>query len=494
MSPLRIAVLSVVFAAALAFAATPVRLGLTLSAMPGSTALTEQLDCAQRARARFVMLRAHWPQLQPSASTWNFAPLDAAVEAAQARGLAVVLTLGPSPRWAVRYLTNPGADEAARAHPDLPAMRAYAGALAKHFGDRVYAYELWSPPTGATLLAVPRDVYAMYRTAAAAIHAADSNARVIAPEPGDVNLGWIAAYLASARGSETPDILAVVPRRLATAPDAFWWRLRTLRARVLPADGAPLLWAELPEADASARMAAAALLQDIPGVALSCEAADALPALAAVQGGDYQGWKQVRPGVFGGLFQRDGKALLLSLPLASSAAPGITPVSDHLVSTGVPFIAPVHIGACAVSLDPSGCEPDAIHPLPNLPGGAYQMEQVNGRTVLSTVMDRAPWIHLDVPDGFIFYNTARTPVEVTVRVYGACVPNKTGFNLYYDAVGGMNNSPWQWIDVGPSRIYSYTVRLNDAIFADREGYDLRICMGGSTENLRVVDVTVKKVD
>ena len=79
-----------------------------------------------------------------------------------------------------------------------------------------------------------------------------------------------------------------------------------------------------------------------------------------------------------------------------------------------------------------------------------------------------------------------------MRLYGVTLPNKTGFNLYYDAVDGMSHSAWQWVDPGAEKIFTYTFRLNDALFSRRDGYDLRINMGVSRENLRVVGVTVKK--
>ena len=146
-----------------------------------------------------------------------------------------------------------------------------------------------------------------------------------------------------------------------------------------------------------------------------------------------------------------------------------------------------------IGFDPTCKDPCAIWPLRNLPGGKCTMTQQDDKMVLSTVMNNAPWICLSIPDGFLFYNKAGTSVEITIQVYGMCEAQKSGFSIYYDALGGMNHTPWKWIDTDEQKLYTYTTRLDDAIFANREGYDLRIEMGGSKENIRLVDVTARKL-
>lgn len=439
MSPSRLAFLLPLLLLAAALWAAPLTYGVLLpdDGFPGPRAL----DAAKAAGAQYVVIRANWPRIQPTALAWCFAELDAAVDAARDRGLTVVLTLGPAPRWTVRYLQVPSDVEVARAKPDLAALQAYAAKLAERYQGRVRYYRLWEPPTAAVLLAVPRDVYALYRAAAAAIHGVDGLLQVIAPEPGDVNLDWIAGYLGGAKGAAAPDILALTPGRWVKTAAEFRWRCHVLRNRVLPAD-APALWAEIPAGD------------------------DGELAAAAVQ-----------DGMIPVLFSGDPGACLARV--------------GHPAKTLAPVPPPVK--TAAVALDASGRSALAIRPLPDLPGGHYTVECINGKTVLETVMDSQPWIHFDVPDGFLFYNRECVPVEVTVRVRGAAYANKTGFNLYYDAIGGMNNTPWQWIAVGPEAEFTYTFRLKDALFANREGYDFRVCMGGSVEPVRVVGVTIKKV-
>ncbi|HEY3417628.1 MAG TPA: hypothetical protein VGM23_12155, partial [Armatimonadota bacterium] len=146
-----------------------------------------------------------------------------------------------------------------------------------------------------------------------------------------------------------------------------------------------------------------------------------------------------------------------------------------------------------ISLSANGSNPLALCPLRDLPGGEYTVEAYDDVCRLATRIEVAPWIHLEVPDGFLFYNTGRVPVEVTVSVQGVGQAQKTGFYLYYDAVNGMACSRWQWIETGYDKVYTYTFRLNDALFADSEGYDLRLDMAGSSESVRLVNACIRKL-
>ncbi len=493
-----------------------------------------------------VTLHADWTRLQPGARHWDFAWLDAAVNAATVHGLQVVLTLGPAAPWAVSYLKDPTPEEAARAHPDLPAYTAYVTAVARRYADRVTYYQLWERPTGTTLLAAPGTVRALFRAGARALHAVNPALQAVVSEPGDVDLGWIADYLDAAHGDERPDVLVLAPIHFTTTPEALWWRMTTLRARVLPAD-APALWVDVPctpDAAAGWRLTAAALLQGVTGVTLCGADLDdgatrtALHALLTVQGCACAGWALLGPQQPAGVFTSGSETRVLLLPLQTGSLtllPAASPQRDGVavpdgavtvvalddlprrvtvdsetalplttqplvlagvtvpVLDGAPVVQPPAVPGDTVALDPTGADPHAIHALRDLPGGHFDIDTVEHQPVLCTVRQTQPWLHFDIPDGFLFYNSARRPVAVTVQVYGAMTERHCGFSLYYDGVGGMMNSPWQWIDMGPNKIYTYTLRLDDALFADRDGYDLRVAMGGSEEPVRLVGLSVTKL-
>lgn len=532
-------------------AAMPLRIGLSLSEMLAPPDPTGPLEFAQQAGVRLVRLRADWARIQPTATTWDFAALDAVVAQAKAHKLDVVLVCGPAPAWAVTYLGNPTPDELPRACPDITAYRAFLTALVRRYSPEVRYYQVWHRPSPDVLLAMMDDVHALFRAATDAIHRADPRAQVIVPEAGDLDLCWISRYLSTAIGTERPDIVVLCPTRVALQPNDFFWRIQVLRRRVLTAD-APQLWADLPLcAPSSVRWtpAVAAMLDDIATLLFHGErnttdwlADPTLPnelrALGTAQDMEFDGVFYPATGVRAGQFHHaTSTAALLapehdcevaltpsSLPVPSGLAvpdAAIRLIPLHGAPHGVTVAAPSSLSlpaqplwvtdvlatpherevtwtppavtADCVTLDPYAYLPDAIHPLPNLPGGRYWESYRGKRKVLCTIRDDAPWIHLDIPDGFLFFNTARVPVEVAVSVCGVTTPRKTGFTLYYGTPTGMKNTPWQWIDTDPHRVYTYTLRLDDALFAGQDGYDLRLNMGGSRESVELMELTVRKL-
>lgn len=526
-------------------ASPPVRFGALLADSGQPPAAIAALDLAAKTGISRVRIDATWPRIQPRPGVWEFAWLDTMVAAAEVRKLDVVLVLGPAPTWTISYLNNPTAEEAGRARPDLPKYAAYVTRVAERYQSRVRLYQVWDRPSGNYLLATPAHVYEMFRTAARSIHAVHPELQVVVAEPADLDLSWVAAYLQQARGEERADILLLSPVRHTLAPETFAWRLHTLTERVLPRTDAPLLWVDIPLSVAQAptqfALAAAALVQGVSQVHFVPDGAATLahPQLAAglrtltrLSGYSYRGWTPIAPLADGAIFTRDAASTLLALPYgdatltlepANACTEGgsitVHPVGAevHTLTLQAPLALPLEMrptlveGVCAptepqmtvrppatvpqeaVSLDMTGTDMLGIRPLRQLPCGNYRLLNVQGTDALGTVREVAPWIYFDIPDGFLYYNTEQIPVEVTVRVFGVTKKGKTGFNLYYDGLKGMTYTPWQWIDVGAGQIFTYTVVLRDAIFANREGYDLRLQMGGSEESVRVVDVMVKKL-
>ncbi|MHB9134082.1 MAG: beta-galactosidase [Armatimonadota bacterium] len=534
--------------------AAPVRFGILLPPNDGLTdaAFGKFCERAKAAGVQQLTLRADWPRIQPARTSWNFTWLDARIEAATKRGLQVTLMFGSSPKWAVSYLRQPGPAELARARPDLPAFRAYVVAVAKRYQNRVRNYQAWERPGPTTLLAIPSDINALFITATRAVHQVNPSLRVTVPEPGDIELGWIADYLRIAGGLDRADAIALNLGHFTRTPEALWWRMSVLRERVLPAQRAPELCVTLPPAGeketSSLTMMAAALLQGIPLITLTPGNTTTLPiddpgvrtglsTLATLPGTEYAGWQMLAAGVPAGLFraQRTSVLALPFTPVTLHVRPANTTEETGVIATGEsievaacngasrhltvgqgtdlalatnpvvmqgaamdtvagwPNIIPKPVAGDTISLNTAGTRLDAIHAMLDLPGGQCTLEDINGSRVYHLIGRVAPWLHLDIPDGFLFYNNARLPIEVTVRVYGVKEVNRSGFNLYYDALHGMTYSAWQWVGVGPDKLYTYKFTLIDALFADRAGYDLRINLAGSKENLRIADVQVRKL-
>lgn len=535
----------------------PIQLGVPIPGPDSTQAAISNhpFDDAQRAGASVVQIRAEWPRIQPDAKTWNFTTLDALVAKAKAHKLDVVLVFGPAPRWTVTYLKNPSAAQLARARPEVVAYSKYVTAVTKRYADRVKYYQPWERPSGATLLATAEDTWKLYRIASRAVHAVNPALRVVAPEPGDVQLGWIDDYLRGCKGTERPDCLLLSAVTDRATPEALARRLEMLHTRVLTKP-APVLWGGViaaTEQEWGWTAAAALLLQNVSTLIIQPTAAyrdicakpvflGELQSLASLSGQQYLGWQRVGPAM-AGAFGSGNKQCAVILPdgvlgedAALSFVASAKPVDGSLAvpaqcvtvrrlsgtsqqidvgkevrfplssrpvilsgvllspTAGVPPWDATQMTCDCVSLDLAGADPASIRPLRGMPGGKYQQMAFEGKAeMLITVRDTAPWIYLDVPDDYLFFNIDRQPVEVTIRVRGVRTAKKSGFSLYYDGIGGMTNSRWQWVDVGPFAEYTYTFRLDNALFAGSEGYDLRLDMGGSTESIRVLGMTVRKL-
>ncbi|MHB0938668.1 MAG: hypothetical protein ACYDCO_12085 [Armatimonadota bacterium] len=535
----------------------PIQLGVPIPIPDAAQApaYNHSFDDAQRAGATVVQIRAEWPRIQPDANTWNFSTLDALVARATARKLEVVLVFGPAPCWTVTYLKNPSPQQLARARPDAAAYAKYVTAVTKRYANRVKYYQPWERPNGSTLLATAEDTWKLYRIAAKAVHAVNPALKVVAPEPGDVQLGWIYNYLRGCTGTERPDVLLLSAVSDRATPDALARRFQLLHSRVLPKP-APALWGSViaaTEQEWGWTAAASLLLQNVSTLIVQPAAVHRdicakpaflgeLQSLASLTGQQYLGWQRVgsaMAGAFGSGKQqcavilpdstRDEDAALRFVASAKPVDSGIAvpaqcvtvrrlsgttqqidvkkevcyPLSPRPVilsgvllspTAGAPPWDAAQMTCERVSLDLDGADPAAIRPLRNMPGGKYQQMAFDGKVeMLITVRETAPWIYLDVPDDYLFFNIDRQPVEVAVRVRGVQTAKKSGVSLYYDGIGGMANSRWQWVDVGPFAEYTYTFRLDNALFAGSEGYDLRLDMGGSTESIKLLGMTVRKL-
>ncbi len=117
------------------------------------------VDRLARAGVRAVRQPVRWADFEPAPGALVWEPLDRVVEALDAAGIAVLLTLETSPAWARRDPPPPPhwflcADaaaidpaDAALAPPTDPAdLARFAGAVAGRYRGRVWAYEVWREP------------------------------------------------------------------------------------------------------------------------------------------------------------------------------------------------------------------------------------------------------------------------------------------------------------------------------------------------------------
>ncbi|WP_131815088.1 cellulase family glycosylhydrolase [Mycolicibacterium holsaticum] len=142
--------------------------------------VNRQLDLMVNTGVRSARIMMPWAGIQPAPQEWNWGQADLIVNAANARGIAVVALLNSTPGWAT------GGGPAVAAPPaSAEAFGTFAGTMASHFAGRVAAYELWNEQNAVQFWAGPAgpqpDRFAgLLKAAYPAIKAADPNATVVA--------------------------------------------------------------------------------------------------------------------------------------------------------------------------------------------------------------------------------------------------------------------------------------------------------------------------
>ena len=112
------------------------------------------LDRARDLDAQIVRVPANWRTVAPARPAdprnpadpaYGWSAVDAAVDNARARGLDVLLTIESAPPWAEgagrRRAAVPGSWK-----PSVPALAAFAEAVARRYSDRVSRFQVWNEP------------------------------------------------------------------------------------------------------------------------------------------------------------------------------------------------------------------------------------------------------------------------------------------------------------------------------------------------------------
>lgn len=126
--------------------------------------------------------------------------------------------------------------------------------------------------------------------------------------------------------------------------------------------------------------------------------------------------------------------------------------------------------------------------------GAVEAIDVGGTEAVRTVAARdVIYVYFDIDDTFMYFAEGRTPVEITMEVWGARAERQVGFNVLYDSTNGYRFTPWQWLDAREGWI-KHSVRLSDVSMANTWGFDFAINTSGNrSDDLIVRSVTVKKL-
>lgn len=148
------------------------------------------LDHAEDLSVKRIRVNVMWARLivgdntrrtVPETVTYDFSRIDALLEAAEARGIKLQLTIsGPAPAWA----TDDG--KVGNHRPDAAQFGAFARRVARHFAGRVDRYSIWNEPNWYTWLSpakrAPSLYRLLYRAAYRNIKAVDPRAKVLVGE------------------------------------------------------------------------------------------------------------------------------------------------------------------------------------------------------------------------------------------------------------------------------------------------------------------------
>ena len=200
------------------------RLGVAVPAahLTGVTAAVRdaRLDHVVRVGATWLRTDAYWSALQTGASTYAWSGLDAAVDAARARGLRVILVAHTTPTWA--RPAGQGTTYGPTSATEQDRYAAFCGALAARYSGRVEAIEVWNEPNLVAFWA-PTPSAASYGTllskAAAAIRAAAAGMTVVAGGTGGIGgnasdvdpLVWYTSLCDAVDIASVCDVAAVHP-------------------------------------------------------------------------------------------------------------------------------------------------------------------------------------------------------------------------------------------------------------------------------------------
>jgi len=158
-----------------------------------STDLNHEFDMIQATGAKWVRFDVMWAVVQAGGPTsWDWSATDAAVAAANARGLHVLADLDYTPTWA-----RPSGQSDQWGPTDPTGFAAFAQAAAARYApEGVNTFEIWNEPNTGFWQPAPNPVAytALLKASYTAIHSVDPGATVVSGglAPQGPTLDWVA--------------------------------------------------------------------------------------------------------------------------------------------------------------------------------------------------------------------------------------------------------------------------------------------------------------
>ena len=543
--------LNLFVASRLCLASPPPVLGANLDlAAIGTEEWDALLDRLVQAGVSSIRVPLNWNQVQPQRDQFEWALFDSAVEAAVQRDLSVVFILGPCADWAVDPTWEvPESQKRYSVPQSLRDWRSYVRTAVERYRGKVGFWQVRKQPNSRNFRGARREYLALLQVAAEEIERAAPEARLIVPESGRLDLAGIQSIL----GSRTCHFVDAIGVYVGDNLDQLMlqWAVLTGDAletcdseRDMPiwvlGAGEKTLSSDMWHIHYLIAWAFGAECVFMPPEAIYREWTTAYAGL------EYVGFWNPAPTawVFAYHGASENVALgwaaretdipedaHLSIPSVLHTETASNRDCERIVKLGiqptrVPFervrerISPgapnrdVVISARG-TVDYAGLPmiyADFSMPemaefglsnraLRTLRGGAVVERSRSGRTCLATQITYRrgeedkdnPWIYFDVDNGWLYFDRGQSKLAITVECEGGYMgKRKLGFNILYDSVKGYRFTPWQWVDPGYGW-HRYRFVIDDADFANRDGYDFRINAKGSKQDLHVCAVSVERL-
>ena len=201
----------------LALAASPLAFAPSASAVEPGVVIglnnSPDLEHAQveRVGAGWARLFVEWSQIEPEKESFQahlIEDFDRRIDAYNAKGVKVLVTIFDAPTWAAKDAGAPAATVQPPADP--AAYATFVGQMAHHWKGRVAAYEIWNEPDLAKWwhpAPSPTDYAALLKASAAKIRAEDPAAKVISGGLAGGNVTFLdALYEAGMTGADIDGI------------------------------------------------------------------------------------------------------------------------------------------------------------------------------------------------------------------------------------------------------------------------------------------------
>ncbi|HSD86927.1 MAG TPA: hypothetical protein VLB44_05410 [Kofleriaceae bacterium] len=167
----------------------------------------DTLDLAVDLGGQWIRIDLNWDTAEPAENQWNWAPFDAVIDGAKARGLKVYATLAYTPAWA--STGNRRGDGNTNDVPVTAKYRAFVEAAVARYKTKVDVFGTWNEPNLADFFEGSRTEWidSVYTPAVLGIRAQCPTCTIAGPEVATIGSVY-GEYVQAALAAQPPTILS----------------------------------------------------------------------------------------------------------------------------------------------------------------------------------------------------------------------------------------------------------------------------------------------